>query len=391
MYNEKGSYPDTVPLKAEDKAPRAGNYSYFFIKPNTNNWQEMADLERQAGEHGAVLAIPTKRGVLVTIANSDDEHFREVYKDHKTVDITHDIQPFQNKYPNASITYVLTENGIIDRRELEFGLTLDHLGYDPEEIKKYKAQKIQEAQIIRNQQKEEEKEEAITTKVFVDNYERIIHSEGFIEKFGDWEKAQRLEKAKDAPIIEKDGEIVIDGKSITEDIKQARAEKDIDQLRIYANKIGKSVRGIYQVTDLNNEDIQVVRASSDEIKQYNIDKYINVEAIKYIPDFIDKGIFISSEKNEDIITHADIDKYEYLLSGLNVNGDDYTVKSVIAVQKNGDKYYDQHLSKIEKGRLLSDLTRITNSESLNNLPYNLDDKRLLRVCQVSQRPYLDEN
>ena len=116
-----------------------------------------------------------------------------------------------------------------------------------------------------------------------------------------------------------------------------------------------------------------------------------VEAIKYIPDFIDKGIFISSEKNEDIITHADIDKYEYLLSGLNVNGDDYTVKSVIAVQKNGDKYYDQHLSKIEKGRLLSDLTRITNSESSNNLPYDLDDKRLLRVCQVSQRPYLDEN
>ena len=248
-----------------------------------------------------------------------------------------------------------------------------------------------EAAVKREQIKEQEKEDYIATKIIVENYEQIIHSKDFIEKFGDWEKAQRLEKAKAAPTIEKDGEIVIDGKSITEDIKQAREEKDIDQLKLLANKIGKSVRGTYQATDLNNENIQVVKNTANEIKTHDIFKDASVEAIEYIPDFINKGIFVSSEKNEDIITHADIDKYEYLLSGLNVSGEDYTVKSVIAVQKNGDKYYDQRLSKIEKGRLLSDLTKLHKLESLNNLPYNIEDKRLLRICQVSQRPYLDEN
>lgn len=248
-----------------------------------------------------------------------------------------------------------------------------------------------EAAAKREQIKEQEKEDYIATKIIVENYEQIIHSKDFIEKFGDWEKAQRLEKAKAAPTIEKDGEIVIDGKSITEDIKQAREEKDYDQLRLYANKIGKSVRGTYQATDLNNENIQVVKNTANEIKTHNITNKYSVEAIKYIPDFIAKGIYVSSEKNEDIVTHADIDKYEYLLSGLNVSGEDYTVKSVIAVQKNGDKYYDQNLSKIEKGKLISDLTKLNQLESSINLPYNVEDKRLLRVCQVSQRPYLDEN
>lgn len=248
-----------------------------------------------------------------------------------------------------------------------------------------------EAAAKREQIKEQEKEDYIATKIIVENYEQIIHSKDFIEKFGDWEKAQRLEKAKAAPTIEKDGEIVIDGKSITEDIKQAREEKDYDQLRLYANKIGKSVRGTYQATDLNNENIQVVKNTANEIKTHNITNKYSVEAIKYIPDFIAKGIYVSSEKNEDIVTHADIDKYEYLLSGLNVSGEDYTVKSVIAVQKNGDKYYDQNLSKIEKGKLISDLTKLNQLESSINIPYNVEDKRLLRVCQVSQRPYLDEN
>ncbi|MCQ2596542.1 MAG: hypothetical protein MJ181_01730 [Treponema sp.] len=153
MYNEKGVYPDTVPLKRNDKAPIAGNYSYFFIKPKTNDWQELEKLEKQAGEHGAVLALPTKRGLLITIANSDDQHFSEVYKNHKIIDITKDIGAFQDKNPNASINYVLTNVLKEDERNLDFEININQLGYNPEEIRK---NKLEKERIIRETLKEEE-------------------------------------------------------------------------------------------------------------------------------------------------------------------------------------------------------------------------------------------
>ncbi|MCQ2600907.1 MAG: hypothetical protein MJ184_06045 [Treponema sp.] len=162
MYNEKGVYPDTVPLKRNDRAPTAGNYSYFFIKPKTDAWQEVSELEKEAGKHGAVLAVPTKKGVLITIANSDDEHFKEIYKDLKTEDITKKVMDFQRHNFNASIEYVLNNLNIDETRNLDFEWNINHLDYNEEEVRK---NKLEKERIIRETLKEQEKEEKALEKI----------------------------------------------------------------------------------------------------------------------------------------------------------------------------------------------------------------------------------
>jgi len=44
--------------------------------------------------------------------------------------------------------------------------------------------------------------------------------------------------------------------------------------------------------------------------------------------------------------------YQHFVCGLKIGNIDYTVHSIIAVDRNGDRYYDHNLSYIEKGKLL---------------------------------------
>ena len=43
---------------------------------------------------------------------------------------------------------------------------------------------------------------------------------------------------------------------------------------------------------------------------------------------------------------------QHYVCGLKINGEDYTVHSIVVALNKGDKYYDHKLSHIEKGKLL---------------------------------------
>lgn len=245
------------------------------------------------------------------------------------------------------------------------------------EIRKQNNKKV-EQQILKENEQEENLE-----------YETIIHSKDFIEKFGDWEKAQRLEVLKKDKVIEKKSTVIVNDIDITKKIEIARKNNDSKTLRQYADMIAIDAKGTYPLKDLNNIPIMVSGKTIKESKIHITDPY-QVEALTFIPDILNNGRFISHEKNEDVITHPEIKSYDYVICGLKINNEDFTAKSVIANDNNGNRYYDHQLSKIEKGKLLDVLNPLTSRDSLSNLP-NIKDKRLLRVCQVSQRPYLDEN
>lgn len=218
--------------------------------------------------------------------------------------------------------------------------------------------------------------------------EEYIHSEEFISKFGDWEKINRLEKLKNAPTLKKDGKVVIDGTDYTDKISEMRNNEDRKGLREIMSFLKKEILGSYTAPDMDNESIDITSATMKELNRFPLNSR-QIEATLYIPDLLKNGTFICNEKNEDLVTNPEIDHYSYLLNGIKIAGEDYTAKSVIAVAKDGKKYYDHKLSKIEKGRILNNLPLLTDRESLGSLPYDLNDNRLLRICQVPQMPYLE--
>lgn len=222
-----------------------------------------------------------------------------------------------------------------------------------------------------------------------EEFEKYIHSEEFISKFGDWEKASRLQKLSETPSIIKNGKVIIDGEDVTEEVNNFRNDENNKVLRIFAKEIGRSVKGTYHNDDLNI-DVVLSMGNIDEIKNHHMAMSGHLEAIQYIPDIIKQGIYIAEEPNEDKTKHPNIEKYKYFVSALKIDGVDYTCKSAIGVDKEGNHYYDQRLSQIEKGLLLDNLSQLMSRGKSEQSLLNYD-KRLLRICQCPQSLYLDKD
>lgn len=218
---------------------------------------------------------------------------------------------------------------------------------------------------------------------------KYIESEEFIERFGDWKKAQRLEKLKAAEPIVADGKIIIDGEDLTDEIKNLRAGQNIKVLKFLAKEIGRQITGSYENLD-THENITLSMGNISEVRNHHISSEGHLESVKLIPDLIKNGIFITKEKNEDKEKHPNITEYQYFVSGIKIDGTDYTAKSVIATDTDGNHYYDHRLSRIEKGRLIDNLSLLV-SGGKPTADLTDYDKRLADICQCPQRQFLDKN
>lgn len=259
-----------------------------------------------------------------------------------------------------------------------------------------------------------------------------IHSEEFISKFGDWEKANRLEKLKNAESLVHNNDIIINNENISEKIEELREKNDVSSLRKIGEQIGKYVfQNLRKQQNLLGEKDKVLIHNDDknlevifpmsgvrETKEHNATTKGHIEAIAYIPEIIKNGIYIASEKNEDN-RRPHIEHFEYFATGIKLHNEDFTCKSVFGVTKSGKVYYDQSLSEIEKGNLVDIMLK--ENKVLQRVPSNrkgeagLDslkafnpqkrqdnfepweskspseyyDKRLINICQVPQMPYLE--
>lgn len=99
-------------------------------------------------------------------------------------------------------------------------------------------------------------------------------------------------------------------------------------------------------------------------------------------------------------------KFHYFATGFKLEQEDYSCKIVFTENKEGEIFYDQSLSTIEKGKLV-DILKKTNVEkkkpdnSMEEMPGNENainplvsqddslntfyDKRLINICQVPQK------
>lgn len=190
------------------------------------------------------------------------------------------------------------------------------------------------------------------------------------------DKQTRLEKLKNSSPIEITG-------------KEIGLSDDIKQLKRNAFEYGKKLRGRYTNQDTGRE-IEVNRPSLVEILKHDYKNVEHLQSIAAVPQIIEKSIYIETLPNEDKAKNPHIKEYEYYLTGLKINGVDYTVKAVIGVSDMGDKYYDHKLTSIEKGDLLEARhTVIKSGVPQQKSPLDIDDKRLLQILQEKNDTTLD--
>jgi hypothetical protein len=185
-------------------------------------------------------------------------------------------------------------------------------------------------------------------------------------------KRKRIEKLKASAPIE------ITGNEIT-------PSDDLKQYKANALEYGKSLRNFYTNKD-TGEKVYVGKSGIKEVLQHDYKNIEQLQSVAAIPQIIENAIYIDSESNNDIEKNPKIKEYQYFVSGLRIGREDYTVRSAIAVQGNGERYYDHKLSRIEKGKLIDSLSAITNHGFNQSVSISdSKDTKLLSILQTNDK------
>lgn len=202
-----------------------------------------------------------------------------------------------------------------------------------------------------------------------------MRTRAFIEWFGDWEKAARIEKQR------KSKPLVVSGNDY-----QGKYELNPKSATRY---VLDNLRGNYVNLD-TGETIRISRKGAEKVMKHDAESEAHLKSAAYIPQMIGNAVFITEEANTKEKTG--FDSYRYYVLGLRMGSVDYTVKAVIANQNNGERYYDHKLTNIEKGELLSIAPTIQKAGIDSKTPYPaVKDKRLLSLLQTNSSKVVDEN
>lgn len=161
-----------------------------------------------------------------------------------------------------------------------------------------------------------------------------VRTKAFKKWFGDWEKVLRIAKLRKSKPVEITGKEISEGEITKKD----------------ALEYGKTLQGAYTNADTGNR-IQLQRGRKNggvnEVLQHNYKDQEHLKSIAAIPQIIEKSIYIDSEANSDKGKNPNVSEYQQYICGLNIGGIAYTVHSLIAVDSNGNRYYDHSPTKVE--------------------------------------------
>ena len=216
-----------------------------------------------------------------------------------------------------------------------------------------------------------------------------VRTKAFKKWFGDWEKRSRIEKLRKSESASITGEEI----EITDDYKQNKKN---------AMEYGKRLQGEYTNAD-TGLSVQLQRGRHNggikEVLQHNYKDAAHLLSVAAIPQIIEKSVYIESEANNDTAKNPDVVEYQHFVCGLKIGNEDYTVYSLVAVDKHGNRYYDHNLTHIEKTKLLDSIERqavkgqgfdTTSSTELTTLN-GYKGKKLLEILQTDCSKVVDEN
>ena len=128
------------------------------------------------------------------------------------------------------------------------------------------------------------------------DFDEYIHSPEFIAKFGDWEKANRLEKLENQQAVEVDFTVISEGKDISEEIKNLRnnpTKENIKKLRDIGHSIGTQYLNTpFENIDTNESMIFVNNTKFQEASSHHIKESGVIEALYHLPELIKNGILV---------------------------------------------------------------------------------------------------
>lgn len=147
----------------------------------------------------------------------------------------------------------------------------------------------------------------------------------------------------------------------------------------------ENFRGDYTNID-TGETITLSNVGINEVTSHGMTHAEHLRSLAAIPQMIERSVFIdelSNVKGNDKYT-----AYRYYVCGLKIGETDYTAKIVVGV-KDGKRYYDHRLTQIEKGALIDNLNRLSNSvaENQDSPVSGIKDKRLVSVLQAEPLAY----
>lgn len=205
-----------------------------------------------------------------------------------------------------------------------------------------------------------------------------VRTDAFKKWFGDWEKSARIEKLRKAKPVEITGE-------------EVEPSDDLKQYKKNALEYGKTLRGEYTNKD-TGEKIAIGKRGVKEVLQHDYKDREHLQSIAAIPQIIENSIYIDTLPNEDVDKNPDVKAYQYYVSGLKIGGEDYTARAAIAVDSQGNRYYDHKLTDIEKGELLNAMVGITNPVSQKTSPPSgYKDTKLVSLLQTNSSKVVDGN
>lgn len=159
------------------------------------------------------------------------------------------------------------------------------------------------------------------------------------------DKKARIEKLKDSKPVEITG-------------KEIEPSDDLKQYKKNALEYGKKLQGSYVNKD-TGRPIQLQRGRRNggvnEVLQHDYKDVEHLQSVAAIPQIIENSVYIDSRENTDKEKNPNVTEYQYYVCGLKIGDADYTVRSTIAVDNKGNRYYDHKLTSIEKGKLLDQI------------------------------------
>lgn len=201
-----------------------------------------------------------------------------------------------------------------------------------------------------------------------------VRTRAFKEWFGDWEKAARIEKLRQASSVELKG---YSG--------QYELTRDSARKWIKSNLEGKS----YVIAD-TGETVRIGKAGRNKVTSHGYGNEAHMKSIADIPAMLENATFITEELAEK--KDSKYPSYRYYVVGANIGETDYTVKIALGVAYDGTLYYDHSLTQIEKGALINlALAEQRRTQDFENALTGIKDNKLLSVLQVNSSKIVDGN
>ena len=141
----------------------------------------------------------------------------------------------------------------------------------------------------------------------------------------------------------------------------------------------------YTILD-TGEQVEIGQVGAKEIVSHDRFNEAYLKTFVEIPEIIRNGIFIGERPNEK--ANDKYRKYRYYVCGLKIGNEDFTIRFTVG-ERSGKWYYDQALTKMEKGELLEKVPKLTKPALSSESPYITIDKRLLELLQekISENNY----